>query len=144
MDLFLRTSVQMNAFYFRPLWMASIIPPDMILILLEGITAIIHYCLLDPTTQYLQVRLHKYFTFQKRLWDTSPHLKASVSDNMFFPPTLIALGQCRPQTLVWSPQRNPLNPSYDHVLCDIALEHTASGWFFGKDDCCCICFCYHY
>uniref|UniRef100_G1P124 DOP1 leucine zipper like protein A n=2 Tax=Myotis lucifugus TaxID=59463 RepID=G1P124_MYOLU len=39
----------------RPLWMASIIPPDMILILLEGITAIIHYCLLDPTTQYLQL-----------------------------------------------------------------------------------------
>lgn len=58
--LFLRTYVQMNAFYFSPLWMASVIPPDMILILLEGITAIIHYCLLDPTTQYLQVRLHKY------------------------------------------------------------------------------------
>ncbi|KAB1275280.1 Protein dopey-1 [Camelus dromedarius] len=38
----------------RPLWMASIIPPDMILTLLEGITAIIHYCLLDPTTQYHQ------------------------------------------------------------------------------------------
>uniref|UniRef100_A0A667FZ21 DOP1 leucine zipper like protein A n=1 Tax=Lynx canadensis TaxID=61383 RepID=A0A667FZ21_LYNCA len=39
----------------RPLWMASIIPPDMILTLLEGITAIIHYCLLDPTTQYHQL-----------------------------------------------------------------------------------------
>lgn len=60
---FLRTCVQMNAFYFRPLWMASIIPPDMILTLLEGITAIIHYCLLDPTTQYHQVRLHKICLF---------------------------------------------------------------------------------
>ncbi|XP_048209591.1 protein dopey-1 [Perognathus longimembris pacificus] len=39
----------------RPLWMASITPPDMILTLLEGITAIIHYCLLDPTTQYHQL-----------------------------------------------------------------------------------------
>uniref|UniRef100_A0A8I5NMV8 DOP1 leucine zipper like protein A n=1 Tax=Papio anubis TaxID=9555 RepID=A0A8I5NMV8_PAPAN len=39
----------------RPLWMASVIPPDMILTLLEGITAIIHYCLLDPTTQYHQL-----------------------------------------------------------------------------------------
>ncbi|XP_029398588.1 protein dopey-1 isoform X6 [Mus pahari] len=39
----------------RPLWVASIIPPDMILTLLEGITAIIHYCLLDPTTQYHQL-----------------------------------------------------------------------------------------
>uniref|UniRef100_A0A8C3WH84 DOP1 leucine zipper like protein A n=1 Tax=Catagonus wagneri TaxID=51154 RepID=A0A8C3WH84_9CETA len=38
-----------------PLWMASVIPPDMILTLLEGITAIIHYCLLDPTTQYHQL-----------------------------------------------------------------------------------------
>lgn len=60
---FLRTRVQMNAFYFRPLWVASITPPDMILTLLEGITAIIHYCLLDPTTQYHQVRLNKYLTF---------------------------------------------------------------------------------
>nr|XP_031311841.1 protein dopey-1 isoform X2 [Camelus dromedarius] len=50
-----RTYVQMDTFYFRPLWMASIIPPDMILTLLEGITAIIHYCLLDPTTQYHQL-----------------------------------------------------------------------------------------
>lgn len=47
--------------------MASIIPPDMILTLLEGITAIIHYCLLDPTTQYHQVRLCKYLTPLKRL-----------------------------------------------------------------------------
>ncbi|XP_049628136.1 protein dopey-1 isoform X2 [Suncus etruscus] len=39
----------------RPLWMASIIPPDMILTLLEGITSIIHYCLLDPATQYHQL-----------------------------------------------------------------------------------------
>ncbi|MEJ1285615.1 hypothetical protein NN561_016611 [Cricetulus griseus] len=39
----------------RPLWIASVIPPDMILTLLEGITAIIHYCLLDPTTQYHQL-----------------------------------------------------------------------------------------
>ncbi|XP_055289722.1 protein dopey-1 isoform X7 [Moschus berezovskii] len=38
-----------------PLWMASVIPPDMLLTLLEGITAIIHYCLLDPTTQYHQL-----------------------------------------------------------------------------------------
>ncbi|XP_030054935.1 protein DOP1A isoform X1 [Microcaecilia unicolor] len=39
----------------RPLWMASIIPPDMILTLLEGITTIIHYCLLDPSAQYHQL-----------------------------------------------------------------------------------------
>nr|XP_025036931.1 protein dopey-1 isoform X5 [Pelodiscus sinensis] len=39
----------------RPLWMASITPPDMILTLLEGITTIIHYCLLDPSTQYHQL-----------------------------------------------------------------------------------------
>ncbi|MBN3318093.1 DOP1 protein, partial [Atractosteus spatula] len=36
----------------RPQWMASCIPPDMILTLLEGITTIIHYCLLDPSSQY--------------------------------------------------------------------------------------------
>lgn len=59
---FHRTCVQIDAFYFRPLWMASVIPPDMILTLLEGITAIIHYCLLDPTTQYHQVRLHTYLS----------------------------------------------------------------------------------
>uniref|UniRef100_A0A8C0J955 Dopey family member 1 n=1 Tax=Chelonoidis abingdonii TaxID=106734 RepID=A0A8C0J955_CHEAB len=39
----------------RPLWMASITPPDMILTLLEGITTIIHYCLLDPSIQYHQL-----------------------------------------------------------------------------------------
>ncbi|KAK2524081.1 Dopey1 [Columba guinea] len=38
----------------RPLWMASVTPPDMVLTLLEGITTIIHYCLLDPSTQYHQ------------------------------------------------------------------------------------------
>lgn len=46
--------------FSRPLWMASVIPPDMILTLLEGITAIIHYCLLDPTTQYHQVRFQRH------------------------------------------------------------------------------------
>ena len=40
----------------RPQWMALCIPPDLILTVLEGITAIIHYCLLDPTSQYHQVR----------------------------------------------------------------------------------------
>ncbi|PIO34530.1 hypothetical protein AB205_0097240 [Aquarana catesbeiana] len=39
----------------RPLWIASSIPPDMILTLLEGITTIIHYCLLDPSGQYHQL-----------------------------------------------------------------------------------------
>ncbi|NXX23299.1 DOP1 protein, partial [Podargus strigoides] len=39
----------------RPLWMASVTPPDMVLTLLEGITTIIHYCLLDPSTQYHQL-----------------------------------------------------------------------------------------
>ncbi|KAG2468580.1 DOP1 protein, partial [Polypterus senegalus] len=38
----------------RPVWMASSVPPDMILTVLEGITTIIHYCLLDPSTQYHQ------------------------------------------------------------------------------------------
>lgn len=41
---------------FRPQWMALCIPPDLILTVLEGVTAIIHYCLLDPTSQYHQVR----------------------------------------------------------------------------------------
>lgn len=40
----------------RPQWMALCIPPDLILTVLEGVTAIIHYCLLDPTSQYHQVR----------------------------------------------------------------------------------------
>uniref|UniRef100_A0ABM5GC94 Protein DOP1A isoform X2 n=1 Tax=Pogona vitticeps TaxID=103695 RepID=A0ABM5GC94_9SAUR len=39
----------------RPLWMASVTPPDMMLTLLEGITTIIHYCLLDPSAQYHQL-----------------------------------------------------------------------------------------
>ncbi|XP_053143077.1 protein dopey-1 isoform X2 [Hemicordylus capensis] len=39
----------------RPLWMASVTPPDMVLTLLEGITTIIHYCLLDPSAQYHQL-----------------------------------------------------------------------------------------
>ncbi|XP_071998137.1 protein DOP1A isoform X2 [Engystomops pustulosus] len=42
----------------RPLWMASFIPPDMILTLLEGITTIIHYCLLDPSAQYHQLMVN--------------------------------------------------------------------------------------
>lgn len=37
--------------------MASVTPPDMVLTLLEGITTIIHYCLLDPSTQYHQVKV---------------------------------------------------------------------------------------
>ncbi|MED6252511.1 hypothetical protein ATANTOWER_012698 [Ataeniobius toweri] len=43
----------------RPQWMALCIPPDLILTVLEGITSIIHYCLLDPTSQYHQVRALK-------------------------------------------------------------------------------------
>ncbi|XP_075718189.1 protein DOP1A isoform X4 [Rhinoderma darwinii] len=42
----------------RPLWMASFSPPDMILTLLEGITTIIHYCLLDPSAQYHQLMVN--------------------------------------------------------------------------------------
>ncbi|XP_071662924.1 protein DOP1A isoform X7 [Patagioenas fasciata] len=42
----------------RPLWMASVTPPDMVLTLLEGITTIIHYCLLDPSTQYHQLLIN--------------------------------------------------------------------------------------
>ncbi|XP_048116315.1 protein dopey-1 isoform X4 [Alosa alosa] len=41
----------------RPQWMASCIPPDLILTVLEGITAIIHYCLLDPASQYHQLQV---------------------------------------------------------------------------------------
>ncbi|XP_042561092.1 LOW QUALITY PROTEIN: protein dopey-1 [Clupea harengus] len=41
----------------RPQWMASCIPPDLILTVLEGVTAIIHYCLLDPTSQYHQLQV---------------------------------------------------------------------------------------
>lgn len=40
--------------------MALCIPPDLILTVLEGVTAIIHYCLLDPTSQYHQVRVLLY------------------------------------------------------------------------------------
>uniref|UniRef100_A0A668RQD7 DOP1 leucine zipper like protein A n=1 Tax=Oreochromis aureus TaxID=47969 RepID=A0A668RQD7_OREAU len=42
----------------RPQWMALCIPPDLILTLLEGVTAIIHYCLLDPTSQYHQLQVN--------------------------------------------------------------------------------------
>uniref|UniRef100_A0A8C5ECQ7 DOP1 leucine zipper like protein A n=1 Tax=Gouania willdenowi TaxID=441366 RepID=A0A8C5ECQ7_GOUWI len=41
----------------RPQWMALCIPPDLTLTVLEGITAIIHYCLLDPTSQYHQLQV---------------------------------------------------------------------------------------
>ncbi|XP_028985339.1 protein dopey-1 isoform X2 [Betta splendens] len=41
----------------RPQWMALCIPPDLILTVLEGVTAIIHYCLLDPTSQYHQLQV---------------------------------------------------------------------------------------
>ncbi|KAK2844177.1 hypothetical protein Q5P01_010836 [Channa striata] len=41
----------------RPQWMAVVIPPDLILTVLEGVTAIIHYCLLDPTSQYHQLQV---------------------------------------------------------------------------------------
>ncbi|XP_077431543.1 protein DOP1A isoform X3 [Vanacampus margaritifer] len=41
----------------RPQWMAVCIPPDLLLTVLEGITAIIHYCLLDPTYQYHQLHV---------------------------------------------------------------------------------------
>ncbi|XP_061092649.1 protein dopey-1 isoform X1 [Conger conger] len=36
----------------KPQWMALCIPPDLILTVLEGVTAIIHYCLLDQSSQY--------------------------------------------------------------------------------------------
>ncbi|XP_061632894.1 protein dopey-1 isoform X2 [Phyllopteryx taeniolatus] len=41
----------------RPQWTALCIPPDLLLTVLEGITAIIHYCLLDPTSQYHQLQV---------------------------------------------------------------------------------------
>ncbi|XP_026868324.2 protein dopey-1 isoform X2 [Electrophorus electricus] len=41
----------------RPQWMALCIPPDLILTVLEGVTAIIHYCLLDPSSQYHQLQV---------------------------------------------------------------------------------------
>ncbi|KAM9440083.1 protein DOP1A isoform 1-T2 [Clarias gariepinus] len=47
----------------RPQWMALCIPPDLVLIVLEGVTAIIHYCLLDPSSQYHQLQVsvdHKH------------------------------------------------------------------------------------
>ncbi|KAM6910103.1 protein DOP1A isoform 2-T2 [Xenentodon cancila] len=40
-----------------PLWVALSIPPDLILTVLEGVTSIIHYCLLDPTSQYHQLQV---------------------------------------------------------------------------------------
>uniref|UniRef100_A0AAY4AJA5 Protein dopey-1 n=1 Tax=Denticeps clupeoides TaxID=299321 RepID=A0AAY4AJA5_9TELE len=41
----------------RPPWVASCTPPDLILTVLEGVTAIIHYCLLDPSSQYHQLQV---------------------------------------------------------------------------------------
>ncbi|XP_036394379.1 protein dopey-1 isoform X2 [Megalops cyprinoides] len=41
----------------RPHWMALCIPPDLILTVLEGVTAIIHYCLLDQSSQYHQLQV---------------------------------------------------------------------------------------
>ncbi|XP_076837003.1 protein DOP1A isoform X2 [Brachyhypopomus gauderio] len=41
----------------RPQWVALCIPPDLILTVLEGVTAIIHYCLLDPSSQYHQLQV---------------------------------------------------------------------------------------
>uniref|UniRef100_A0A674E381 DOP1 leucine zipper like protein A n=1 Tax=Salmo trutta TaxID=8032 RepID=A0A674E381_SALTR len=41
----------------RPQWMALCIPPDLILTVLEGVTTIIHYCLLDPSSQYHQLQV---------------------------------------------------------------------------------------
>lgn len=41
----------------RPQWIALCIPPDLILTVLEGVTAIIHYCLLDPSSQYHQLQV---------------------------------------------------------------------------------------
>ncbi|KAJ8411492.1 hypothetical protein AAFF_G00163000 [Aldrovandia affinis] len=41
----------------RPQWMALCIPPDLILTVLEGMTAIIHYCLLDQSSQYHQFQV---------------------------------------------------------------------------------------
>ncbi|XP_024861036.1 protein dopey-1 isoform X1 [Kryptolebias marmoratus] len=41
----------------RPQWMALCIPPDLILTVLEGVTSIIHYCLLDSTSQYHQLQV---------------------------------------------------------------------------------------
>ncbi|XP_024123433.1 protein dopey-1 isoform X1 [Oryzias melastigma] len=41
----------------RPHWMALCIPPDLILTVLEGVTTIIHSCLLDPTSQYHQLQV---------------------------------------------------------------------------------------
>ncbi|XP_058274777.1 protein dopey-1 isoform X2 [Hemibagrus wyckioides] len=41
----------------RPQWIALCIPPDLILTVLEGVTAIIHYCLLDSSSQYHQLQV---------------------------------------------------------------------------------------
>ncbi|KAL4657446.1 protein dopey-1 isoform X1 [Arapaima gigas] len=41
----------------RPQWMALCIPPDLLLTMLEGVTTIIHYCLLDPSSQYHQLQV---------------------------------------------------------------------------------------
>lgn len=50
--------------------MALCIPPDLILTVLEGVTAIIHYCLLDPTSQYHQVRAPQPFVCVQVVSDT--------------------------------------------------------------------------
>lgn len=56
-DAFKKCNTSITVFLScRPQWMALCIPPDLILTVLEGVTAIIHYCLLDPTSQYHQVR----------------------------------------------------------------------------------------
>ncbi|XP_061572191.1 protein dopey-1 [Cololabis saira] len=40
-----------------PPWVALSIPPDLVLTVLEGVTSIIHYCLLDPSSQYHQLQV---------------------------------------------------------------------------------------
>lgn len=68
--------------------MALCLPPDLILTVLEGVTAIIHYCLLDPSSQYHQVGalfFHKLVYIEEWTWGvitlcvfSLPQLQVSV------------------------------------------------------------------
>ncbi|XP_048456543.1 protein dopey-1 isoform X8 [Rhincodon typus] len=69
----------------RPTWMAVSIAPDMFLTLLEGMTTIIHYCLLDPSIQY-----HQSFLFQHMVTVDQKYLSEARNGILFILRTIVS------------------------------------------------------
>ncbi|XP_072437220.1 protein DOP1A isoform X3 [Chiloscyllium punctatum] len=69
----------------RPTWMAVSVAPDMILTLLEGMTTIIHYCLLDPSIQY-----HQSFLFQLMVSVDQKYLSEARNGILFILSTIVS------------------------------------------------------